>query len=125
MKERIIQHTQALVNDRHLLVALLLLLLAGVSLLVFLAFGIDPTERQVAVHYTSFGTTNFYREKWSYLLSFAVYVVVLMAVHSVITLKILQEKGRELAVVFAWMGLVLVVISAALLFQILKVASII
>jgi|TARA_B100001245_G_scaffold142721_1_gene106424 hypothetical protein len=125
MKERIIQHTQALVNDRHLLVALLLLLLAGVSLLVFLAFGIDPTERQVAVHYTSFGTTNFYREKWYYLLSFAVYVVVLMAVHSVITLKILQEKGRELAVVFAWMGLVLVVISAALLFQILKVASII
>ena len=125
MKERIIQHTQALVNDRHLLVALLLLLLAGVSLLVFLAFGIDPTERQVAVHYTSFGTTNFYREKWYYLLSFAVYVVVLMVVHSVITLKILQEKGRELAVVFAWMGLVLVVISAALLFQILKVASII
>jgi hypothetical protein len=96
-----------------------------VSLLVFRAFGIDPTERQVAVHYTSFGTTNFYREKWYYLLSFAVYVVVLMAVHSVITLKILQEKGRELAVVFAWMGLVLVVISAALLFQILKVASII
>lgn len=125
MKERIIQHTQALVNDRHLLVALLLFLLTGVSLLVFLAFGIDPTERQVAVHYTSFGTTNFYREKWYYLLSFAVYVVVLMVVHSVITLKILQEKGRELAVVFAWMGLVLVVISAALLFQILKVASII
>ena len=125
MKQQILTHFQAIAKDKHLLIVLVVFLLLSVGLLVFLSVGINSSERQVAVHYTSYGTTNFYRDKWDYLLSFVGFVLVLAVAHSVIIFRLLQEKGRHLAVAFAWLGVIMLFIVLALMLQILKIASII
>ena len=125
MKKRVLTHIQTVAADKHLLIALAVFLLLCVGLVVLLAVGIHPSERQIAVHYTSFGTTNFYRDKWYYLLSFIGFVAVAAIAHSMIAFRIMQEKGRYLAIAFAWLGVLMLFITLAFLLQLLKIASII
>ena len=125
MKQRITSALQLLIADRYLSVLMVVFLAFCFVALIFLAVAIHPSERQVAVHYTSFGTTNFYRDKWYYLLNFAGFTVLLATLHTLITYKIFQAKGRALAIPFVWLGIVVVGISIALFYQILRVASII
>ncbi len=125
MKNRVLNQFQEIANDKPLLIALALFLVICVGILVFLALSISPSERQIAVHYTSFGTTNFYRDKWYYLISFAGFVVVMAIVHCLLTYKMLREKGREFAIAFSWLGVIMAVIAVGFLVQIIKIASII
>ena len=124
MKQRIMSSVQQLSADRYLSVLIIVMFVVSVGLLLFLATAIHPAERQVAVHYTSFGLTNFYRDKWYYLLGFAGFVIFVAVIHTLLIYKILQAKGRDLAVAFTWLSITLLVISGALFYQILKVASI-
>ena len=123
MKQRIITLFKVLAADRHVLVLLSVFVTGALLLLVYLVTAIHASELQVVIHYTSFGTTNFYRDKWYYLLSFAGFIIVMVGFHTLITYKILQAKGREFAIAFIWLGITLLVISGALFYQILKVAS--
>lgn len=123
MKQRITSSLQTLAADRPLLLVLGLFLFACVILLIYLAFSIHASELQVVVHYTAFGTTNFYRDKWYYLIGFALFVVIMAVVHIALSHKILLQKGHDLAIAFAWLGPVLVIITAATVYQVLKVAS--
>ncbi|MDB5177347.1 MAG: hypothetical protein JWN75_1015 [Candidatus Saccharibacteria bacterium] len=123
MKQRITTLFQVLTADRYILVLLAVFLISSLALLVYLATSIHASELQVVVHYTSFGTTNFYRDKWYYLLSFAGFIILMAVLHTLITYKLLQAKGRDLTIAFIWLGITLLVISGALFYQILKVAS--
>ena len=123
MKEQIILAVRIVLRDRYLTVLLASFLFLCLSLLIFISVSIRPNELQVVVHYTSFGTTNFYRDKWYYLLSFAGFVVIMAITHCILTYKIHQLKGREFAVAFAWLGFIVFGISAALFYQVLKIAS--
>lgn len=98
-------------------------LLECLSVLLYIGFTIQPSELQVVVHYTSFGNTNFYRDKWYYLFGFGIYVLLVAASHIILTYKLLQVKGRPLAISFVWLGMLTVFISAALFYQVLKIAS--
>ena len=103
---------------------ILALLLAGsAGLLLYLGFSIQPGELQVVVHYTSFGTTNFYRDKWYYLLSFSAFAIIMAVMHIALTYKVLIQKGHDMAVAFAWLGVILLVITASIAYQVLKIAS--
>lgn len=124
MKQRITSSFQQLAADRYLMTLIIVFLVACLGLLIFLSTAIHPGDRQVAVHFTSFGTTNFYRDKWYYLLGFAGFVVVMAIVQTILSYKIFEKKGRELAIPFVWLGILLVAIAAALFYQILKVAAI-
>lgn len=123
MKEQITLAVRIVLRDRYLTVLLASFLFLCLCLLLFVSISIHPSELQVVVHYTSFGTTNFYRDKWYYLLSFVGFVVVMATTHTVLTYKIHQLKGREFAIAFAWLGFIIFGISAALFYQALKIAS--
>ncbi len=123
MKQQITSSIQELMKDRYLTVLLTVFLLSCISLLVFLVTAIHPSELQVVVHYTSFGATNFYRDKWYYLLSFGGFVIIMAAVHSVLTYRIFRLKGHQLAVAFTWLGILMVAVTIALFLQIVKIAS--
>lgn len=123
MRQRILSSLQTLLADRPVMLVLALFLAGCVGLLIYLGFSVQPGELQVVVHYTSFGTTNFYRDKWYYLLSFGVYLLIMAAIHVALTYKILITKGHDLAVAFAWLGVVLLVIAGSMTYQVLKIAS--
>lgn len=123
MKKQFVTAVQTILKDRFLSGLLAAFLLACLVVILYLAFTIHQSELQVVVHYTSFGTTNFYRDKWYYLLSFVAFVVVMAVVHSVITFKLLEKKGRDLAISFIWLSLLMTFIATALFYQVLKIAS--
>lgn len=123
MRQRILLSLQTLLADRPVMLILALLLAGSAGLLLYLGFSIQPGELQVVVHYTSFGTTNFYRDKWYYLLSFSAFAIIMAVMHIALTYKVLIQKGHDMAVAFAWLGVVLLVITASIAYQVLKIAS--
>jgi hypothetical protein len=123
MKKQFVNSIQTLLKDRYLSSLLGGFLALCLVVITYLAFMIHASELQIVVHYTSFGTTNFYRDKWYYLLSFVGFIFVAAIVHGVITYKLLEKKGRELAISFVWLSILLVLIALALFYQVLKIAS--
>ena len=123
MKKQITTSIQLVLKDRYLSGLLGGFLVLCVATIVYLAFMIRASELQIVVHYTSFGTTNFYRDKWYYLLSFVGFILVMAVVHTIVTYKLLQKRGRDLALSFVWLSILLVLIAVALFSQVLKIAS--
>ena len=123
MKKHIQTTLQTLLKDRYLSGLLAGFLALCFVTIVYLAFMIHASELQVVVHYTSFGTTNFYRDKWYYLLSFVAFMVMMAVVHTTVCLKLLEKRGRDLALAFAWLSILIVLIALALFYQVLKIAS--
>ena len=123
MKKHIQTLFQTLLKDRYLGGLLAGFLVLCLVTIVYLAFMIHASELQVVVHYTSFGTTNFYRDKWYYLLSFIAFMIMLAVVHTAVCLKLLEKRGRDLALAFAWLSVLIVLIAVSLFYQVLKIAS--
>jgi hypothetical protein len=123
MKQRITSSVKEILQDRNLTILLGVFITVCLLLIGFLAISIRASELQVVVHYTSFGNTNFYRDKWYYLLTFALLVVLMAITHIVLVYKILQSKGRSYAIPFVWLSLLMVLIAAAIFYQVLKIAS--
>lgn len=114
---------RTLLHDRYLTILLSAFLILCLGLLIFIGLSIHPSELQVVVHYTSYGSTNFYRDKWYYLLSFGVFIVVMAVTQCVLSYKLLQSKDRSFAVAFAWLGFIVLGVAAVLFYQVLKIAS--
>lgn len=123
MKHQVITSVKQILSDRGLLSVLVLFLMSCVGVLIYLGIHLHPSDLQVVVHYTSFGSTNFYRDKWYYLLGFAFFIVMLVITHIALTAKILQDKGRDLALAFAWLNLIIVFITSVTVYQVLRIAS--
>ncbi|MFZ1360930.1 MAG: hypothetical protein WAS27_02825 [Candidatus Saccharimonadales bacterium] len=123
MKVPTTQLIREITADRRFLAALFFLVLLGVIFCLFIAFTIRPVETQVVTHYTAFGQTNFYRDKWYYLISFVGFGIVTVVIYAALACKLYKHKGRELAVPFAWLGVVTLVIATATVSQVLKVAA--
>jgi len=117
------QAAQPLVADRGVLGLLVVFTLLSLVTLILLALNIQPSELQVVTHYSSFGSTNFYRDKWYYLLSFIGFLIVFLIMHITLVRKLLVRVGRSLAIAYAWLGIIMVVIFAVVAHQILNLAS--
>lgn len=123
MKTTITNTIKQIITDRHLMVALAVLAVTSVIFSIYVAFNLEPSELQVVTHYSSFGETNFYRDKWYYLIGFIIFGIMNAIVYGVLACKIFVHKGRELAIPFAWLGVITILIAAAIVHQVLKVAS--
>lgn len=109
--------------DRGYLAAIVALL--GVTLLIVIigVANIRPSELQVPVRYTSYGITNFYRDKWYYLITLVVFALAVTAMHGLISFKLYAVKGRGLAVSFIWLSAIMLVIAAVFMYAIFRVVA--
>ena len=123
MKLSLIQFAQQTLQDRGFLAALIILLVAGGGVALYVVFNLHPSELQVVTHYTAFGQTNFYRDKWYYLINFALFALLTVVVYSALACKLYVLKGREIAISFVWLGVIVIIIAAATIHQVLKVAA--
>lgn len=103
-------------------VLLLMFVLACFSYCIYVGVSLRPSDLQVAVHYTAFGETSFYREKWYYLLSFIVFGLILAAVHSILIVKLYVQERRQIAILFTWFSFLLLLIAWIMTHSVLKVA---
>jgi len=121
MKQIIKQYLKHLVSDRYLLALCVSMVLLSVVCAVTLALSIKPSELQLVSHYSSFGITHLYRDQWYYLLTFVVFGLVVAALHTIISIKISIERGRSVALMYAWVGIGIILLGWATAFAVLNV----
>lgn len=101
--------------------------LVGIGLVFLLiligAIYIRPTDLQVPVRYSSFGITNFYREKWFYELNFIMFGILVGIFHGLIGLRFFEQRGRDFALAFQWLTIIVLIIALATVTTILRVVS--
>ncbi len=123
MKTLFIEPLKQLSKERRLIIALIVLLVAALSVMIYVGVNIHQNELKIVTHYTAFGSTNFYRDKWYYLITFVVFALVVAVVHSMITLRLLLVKGSEIALGFVWLSVAMIFVAGAIMYQVLKIAA--
>lgn len=123
MKLHLTPHIKAILSDRHLVVVLAALGLLTIIYCVYVSVTLRPSDLQVVTHYTAFGSTNFYRDKWYYLINFVAFGGISYLTYVALAGKIFIQKGRGLAIPFAWLGVVVLFIAFTFAYQVLKIAA--
>ncbi len=122
MKTTFINYTKTIISDRILAALLVLFILLCIGYCVFVGISLRPSDLQVAVHYTAFGDTSFYRDKWYYFINFIILGLIMMVFHSILTVKLYIQGRRQMALFFICLSLFLIIIAWFLTRAILRVA---
>jgi hypothetical protein len=122
MKTTIINTIKPILADRFVVALTFLFVLACLAYCAYVAVSLRPSDLQVAVHYTAFGETNFYREKWYYLINFIVLGILMAVIHTVLIVKLYLQGRRQITILFVWLSLLLVVVTWLITWAVLKIA---
>lgn len=122
MNTRFITLVKTLFSDRAVLGFALAILTLGIAFVTYVVLSLHPSELQVAAHYTAFGETHYYRNKWYYLISFAVFGLVFVVAHIGLLVKLITRDLRPLALAFGWLSLIMVPILFILTHAVLGIA---
>jgi hypothetical protein len=113
---------QKLVADRLALFLCAVILIGGIVYIVYVALNLSASDLQLAVRYTSYGDTHFYRNKWYYLLSFVLFGVLYMVLHIGMIMKLLVAEMKQLAYGLGWLSLLVLLMMFVYTFQVLQIA---
>jgi len=122
MKKTIATTLKTILEDRFLTVMIIVLILLSLMYSMYVGASLRPSDLQVAVHYSAFGPTGFYRQQWYYLVTFVVFGLLVAATHTALIVKMHTQGRRQIALLFAWISLLLVVIAFFMTRAVLKVA---
>lgn len=122
MKNYLTDTIKLIANDRLVAILLGLFILTCLVYCIYVGLSLRPSDLQVAVHYTAFGETNFYRQKWYYLLSFIAFAVVMAVVHTALTVKLYAQERRQIAILFILISLLMAVIMWLITRSVLNIA---
>lgn len=122
MKSTLLTTIKHVLTDRFMTTLVAALLIVGIAYAVYVALALQPSDLQVAIRYTAFGNTHFYRNKWYYLISFAVFGLLLAVVHGAVAVKLYGRGQRQLAIFLTSLSLFLFVIAWITARSVLRVA---
>ncbi len=122
MKTTIITTIKTIATDRLMTFLLILFVLTCIAYCICVGIALHPSDLQVAMHYTSYGETNFYRDKWYYLLAFVVFGLIVAVIHTALTAKIYMQGRRPIALLFLGLSFLLIFIAAVMARSVLKIA---
>lgn len=106
MKETLLTYWNTLRNDRLLFGQSILIVVLGIIYVIYVSLSLAPTELQIATRFTSFGGTQYYRNRWFYLLVFILFGLVTAVTHLGLMTKLANREMRPLAVAFGWLSVV-------------------
>jgi hypothetical protein len=122
MKKTITATLKTILEDRLLTAMIIVLILLALSYCIYVGALLRPSDLQVAVHYTAFGPTGFYRQKWYYLINFIAFGMLIGLVHAALIVKLHTQGRRQIALLFAWMSFLILIIAFFMTRAVLKVA---
>lgn len=122
MKENIFNAIKIVLADRFITLLIGAMVLVALAYCAYVGLSLRPSDLQVAVHYTAYGETHFYREKWYYLLSFIGLGLVIIVLHSALAIKLYILERRQLAIFFIYASLLVLLIAWILTAAVLRVA---
>ncbi len=111
MKTRFIAAVTEIARDRTVLVLIASTLILSLLYVIYVLLSLRPGELQVAIHYSAFGDTHYYRAGWQYLISFAIFGIIFAAGHVALMAKLVKNNLRDLAIAFGWLSLLLLVVT--------------
>jgi len=121
MKNTIKESLKKLIADRYLLILLSLMILLSLILSIIISFSVHPSELQLVSHYSAYGDMHLYRDQWFYLISFALFGPVVALLHTVISIKMLVIRDRSLSLLFAWLGIGVIIIGFVISLAVLNI----
>lgn len=121
MKKTIKDSFQLLVANRYLLVLSVVLLILTISFALYVSLTVKPSELQLVSHCSAFGLTHLYRDQWFYLLTFGFFGFAAAILHIILATKLLSVKGSSLAIMFVWLGIVIVILAWMTAYPILNI----
>ena len=122
MKSIVVSSLKQILSDRVVVALIFLFIAMTLAYCIYVGVSLQPSDLQVAVHYTAYGETNFYRDKWYYLISFILFGIILMVAHTALIVKLFVQERRQIAILFAWLSIFLVVIAWFLTRAVLGIA---
>lgn len=121
MKDIIKESFRDLLANRQILVLLCLSIVFAFVFSIYLCFSIHSSELQLVSHYSAFGETHLYRDQWFYLFSFVIFQIIIAFINAVISVKLLTVKGRSIAIMFSWLGVLLLILGWLMALAIINV----
>jgi hypothetical protein len=122
MKKTIATTLKTILEDRLLTAMIIVLIVLSLAYCIYVGASLRPSDLQVAVHYTAFGPTGFYRQKWYYLINFAALGMIVAAVHATLIVKFHTQGRRQMALLFAGVSLLLLLVAFFMTRAVLRVA---
>jgi hypothetical protein len=113
MKKIFKNSLKQLVADRYLLTMVVSMFLLALVASVIIGLSIHSSERQLVSHYSAFGITHFYFDKWYYSFVFVAFELFIAVLHSIVSVKLLLTKGHPMAIMFAWFGVGIILVGYA------------
>jgi len=122
MKTNFINSIKPILADRLMTILLIVFILACIVYSAYVGISLHPSDLQVAVHYTAFGETSFYRDKWYYLITFVIYGLLLGGMHATLAVKIYEQGRRSIALLFLWLSFLVLLIAWLITWSVLRIA---
>ena len=122
MKKMILSTIQQITSDRPLTLVMMGVLFGGLAYIAYVAVSLSPSDLQLAIRYTSFGETHFYRDQWWYLLTFIGFGVLFLIAHVGMTAKLVAIELKQLAYAFAWLSVIVLVLMFTYTYSVLGIA---
>lgn len=110
-----------LLESRLLFASVIIMNLIALTLAIVIIFLIKPSELQLITHYSAFGITHLYRSQWYYLYSFVLFEILVSVLHSFIAIKVLIVKGRPLALLTVWSGILILLLGFSTALSVINV----
>lgn len=121
MKEIIKDSFKKLFDDKYLLSLVALMAILALFCSVVIGLSVNPRDLLLPSHYSAYGFTHFYFDQWFYLLVFVVFGIIVAALHSLLSVKLLIVKGHSHAVFFAWVGIGVIILGLITAFAVINV----
>ncbi len=96
--------------DKTVLAVWIGFILMSLVIIVTAILQVQPRELQVVVHYTSSGVTRFYSDTWYYFFAYVAQAVLLLVAHTLLSLKLLNLKGRNFAIFFLILSIAVAIV---------------
>lgn len=112
-----------MMRDRTFVLTWVVYFIAVIVMAIYINFQISPSELNVTTRYTSYGPTNLYTDSWFYLISFTIFSILILVLHSLIAIKLYNRKGSSFARGFIGISVALVIIYFFVFSYVTKLAS--
>lgn len=78
----------ALAKDRTAVVLLLTTVVAAIVVVLVTVLRLHPSDVQIPIRYSAFGTANIYRDQWYALYVFPIFALLVAAINAWISIKL-------------------------------------
>ena len=99
-----------ILKDRKMLILMASVFLSGIIFFIFMILNTKSYDYLLNVRYTVFGTSEFYKDSWTYRVVLAIFGLIISFIHNIIIAKIYNISGRRVATIFAIFSIVLLLV---------------